>query len=270
MKLRALVLALLALLVRRAGLGAEQINLFDVAIEVERDGDIVVTETINVTAEGDQIRRGIFRDLPRFYESDGARLPTSTTSSAYERDGRANRYDTDTEGNAYRIRIGDEDVFLEHGAHTYVIRYRVKNQVRYFDDYDEIYWNATGNYWAFPIVRAAPPSYLPPGARVTATHGYTGADGASRRCVSPTRKRAIATSSKRRAARSRRRAHRRCRLRERPDRSAIGRRPRRALVAAQRRARDPCRLARAVFLVSLSRLRARRPRSAQGSGVSAL
>ena len=54
------------------------------------------------------------------------------------------------------------------------ISYRVQNQVRYFADYDEIYWNATGNYWAFPIKRARATIELPPGARITATHGYTG------------------------------------------------------------------------------------------------
>ena len=68
MKLRAPLFALLTLLFAAPALAREQINLFDSNITVERDGDIVVTETINVTAEGDQIRRGIFRDLPRFYQ----------------------------------------------------------------------------------------------------------------------------------------------------------------------------------------------------------
>ncbi|MBC7767687.1 MAG: DUF2207 domain-containing protein, partial [Phycisphaerales bacterium] len=179
MNVRALFIALLALLFAAPALAREQINLFDVLIEVEQDGDIIVTETLSVTAEGAEIRRGIFRDLPRFYESEGARFATDYNVLDIQRDGRDEPYETDTDGNAFRIRIGDPDVLLEHGAHTYTLRYEVKNQVRYFDGYDEIYWNATGNDWAFPIVRARATIQLPPGARITATRGYTGAAGQS-------------------------------------------------------------------------------------------
>ena len=177
MKLRALFLALLTLLFTAPALAREQINLFDVNINVEQDGDIVVTETINVTAEGDQIRRGIFRDLPRFYQGEGGRLAYQYDVLSVERDGAREEHDTDTEGNAFQIRIGDPDVLIEHGAHTYTLTYRVKNQVRYFDSYDEIYWNVTGSYWAFPIERARATIVLPPGAQITSTHGYTGAEG---------------------------------------------------------------------------------------------
>lgn len=179
MKLRALFLALVALLFATPALAAEQINNFDVAIKVERDGDIIVTETINVRSEGSEIRHGIFRDLPRYYEQDGARFHYEYDVLTVQRDNRRENYDTDTEGNAYRIIIGDEDVFLDNGDHTYVIRYRVKNQVRYFADHDEFYWNVTGNYWNFPIAHASAVITLPRGANVTETNIYTGASGAT-------------------------------------------------------------------------------------------
>ena len=137
----------------------------------------MVTETIEIIAEGVEIRRGIFRDLPRFYEAGGQRLAYDYDVLEVQRDGHGEPYDTSTEGNALRIRIGEEDTLLKHGAHVYVIRYRVKNQVRYFDAYDEVYWNATGNYWAFPIARARATIVLPAGAHVTAAHGYSGALG---------------------------------------------------------------------------------------------
>ena len=177
MNLRAFLLALLALFIAAPAYALEQINMFDVRIEVQTDGDIVVTETINVTAEGAQIQRGIFRDLPRTYELDGAVLPYQYDVIGVQRDGAEEPYETSTDDNAFRIRIGDPDVLIPHGAHTYVIRYEVANQVRYFDGYDEIYWNATGNYWAFPINRARAIIELPPGARITGTRGYTGAMG---------------------------------------------------------------------------------------------
>ncbi|MEZ5959181.1 MAG: DUF2207 domain-containing protein [Hyphomonadaceae bacterium] len=180
--LRALVVALFALLIAPAALAQEQIHDFDVAIEVQRDGDIVVTETIRVTSAGVEIRRGIFRDLPRFYvDTDNTRLAYEYHVLDIQRDGHDEPYDTETEGNAFRIIIGDEDVFLDDGLHTYVIKYEVKNQVRYFDDHDEIYWNVTGNYWYFPIAHARATITLPPGADVTQTAAYTGDVGATGR-----------------------------------------------------------------------------------------
>ncbi len=179
MKLHALLFALVALFFVSPALAAEQINVFDVAIKVERDGDIVVTETINVRVEGNEIRRGIFRDLPRYYERDGARFHYEYNVLTVQRDNRREDYDTDTDGNAYRIIIGNEDVLLDHGDHTYVIRYRVKNQIRYFADHDELYWNVTGNYWNFPIMQARATITLPDGANVIETNGYTGGEGVS-------------------------------------------------------------------------------------------
>lgn len=177
MNLRAFLLALLALLFAAPALAREQINMFDVRVDVQQDGDILVTETLNVSVEGAQIQRGIFRDLPRYYELDGARLNYDYNVIEVQRDGAREPYETSTDDNAYRIRIGDPDVLIPHGQHTYVIRYEVKNQVRYFDGYDEIYWNATGNYWAFPILRARAIIALPPGANITGTRGYTGETG---------------------------------------------------------------------------------------------
>lgn len=177
MSLRATLLALLALLFAQPAFAREEITMFDVHVAVERDGDIIVTETISVVAEGAQIRRGIFRDLPRHFERDGATFAYGYRVLEVERDGREEPYEISTDDNAYRIRIGDPDVLLEPGRYTFLIRYEVKNQVRYFDGYDEVYWNATGNYWAFPIQRARAIIELPPGAVITGTRGYTGALG---------------------------------------------------------------------------------------------
>jgi hypothetical protein len=176
--LRTFFLALFAALFAMSASAEERIDRFDVTIEVQKDGDIIVTERIAVTAEGNVIRRGIFRDLFRYYESDGARLAYGYDVIGVTRDGRSEPYETETDGNAFRIRIGDADVFIEPGPHAYEIRYRVRNQVRYFDGHDEVYWNVTGNYWAFPILAARASIVLPPGARVSATRGYTGGLGA--------------------------------------------------------------------------------------------
>src|SRR5690606_15455691 len=71
---RALPAGLLAALVALIGFAVlavpataradEVIERYDATIDVRTDGDLDVTETITVRAEGAQIRRGIFRDFP--------------------------------------------------------------------------------------------------------------------------------------------------------------------------------------------------------------
>ena len=156
---------------------AEVINSFDVSIRVEQNGDILVTETIRVRAEGEMIRRGIFRDLPRYYKDQGARLPYEYTILDVRRDGTREPYTFLKEDNAVQIRIGNANVFLETGDYTYTVTYRVGEQVRFFDTHDELYWNATGTYWAFSILQASAEITLPEGAQVTEAVAYTGAQG---------------------------------------------------------------------------------------------
>ena len=47
------------------------------------------------------------------------------------------------------------------GAHEYVIRYRATREIGRFADFDEIYWNVTGNGWIFPIDEAMARIRLP-------------------------------------------------------------------------------------------------------------
>ena len=174
------VLALVATVCLAAIAAAqEEIRSFDVDILVETDGDIIVTETIRVNVEGRNIRRGIFRELPAYYgdEDRPGKLPYRYDILSITKDGAREPYARDTIGNALQIRIGDPDVYLDYREHTYEIRYSVKNQIRYGDGFDELYWNATGAYWMFPIQSARVTVQLPDGARVMEGIAYTGGYG---------------------------------------------------------------------------------------------
>ena len=124
------VIILMAFMALSLGAHAEErITNFDVDIRVEKDGDIIVTETIAVIAEGRQIRRGIFRDLPRYYSKDGQKIPYSYDIRGVEKDGEKEPYSKEKVGNAYRIQIGDADVFLSTGAYTYKLP--MKSKIRF-------------------------------------------------------------------------------------------------------------------------------------------
>ena len=57
-------------------LAAERIVSFHADIDVQADGGMNVTETITIRAEGRDIKRGIYRDLPTTYSDAAGRRIT--------------------------------------------------------------------------------------------------------------------------------------------------------------------------------------------------
>ncbi len=85
---------------------------------VERNGDLAVTETIAVQAEGRDIRRGILRDFPTDYRRrDGGKVEVGFDVLSVTRDGAAESYTTERLSNGVRVRIGSADRLLNTGPH---------------------------------------------------------------------------------------------------------------------------------------------------------
>ncbi len=159
----------------------EVIQDFSSHIEIKKDSDIVVTETIRVQAEGINIQHGIFRDFPTLYSGPlGLRSTVSFELLEVLRDGKPEPWHTETRSNGLRIYIGSKDVFVPPGETTYTIKYRTGRQLGFFKDFDELYWNVTGNGWKFPILHASACVELPPGAKVGSIEAYTGPQGSKR------------------------------------------------------------------------------------------
>ena len=174
----ALALGLLLAAIGPAG-AAERILRFVSDVKVERNGDLVVTETIAVQAEGKEIRRGILRDFPTVYtRRDGARVEVGFDVQFVHPRRRRGKFVTERMSNGVRVRIGSADRLLSTGRHEYVIRYRTTRQIGFFADYDELYWNATGTGWTFPIDQAEARITLPEGVPFRQTALYTGPQGA--------------------------------------------------------------------------------------------
>ncbi|MBV9238253.1 MAG: DUF2207 domain-containing protein [Xanthobacteraceae bacterium] len=179
--LRRTSLALFLLLAGLApALANERIIRFISDAEVERNGDLLVTETIRVEAEGDQIKHGIFRDFPTNYtRPDGTRVRVGFDVLSVKLDGASEPFSTERVGNGERVRIGKADTMLSNGEYEYEIRYRTTRQIGFFADYDELYWNVTGNGWPFAIDMAEARIHLPEPVRFNQTSFYTGPQGAS-------------------------------------------------------------------------------------------
>jgi hypothetical protein len=173
--------ALLFVVLAAAAGAQERIVEFAADVAIGADGALTVTETIVVQAEGQQIRRGILRDFPTEYrDRAGNKLRVPFDVLAVRRNGTAEPYAVESLDNGARVRIGDRDVFLPQGRHTYDITYRTARQLGFFAQHDELYWNVTGNGWTFAIDRARARVKLPravPAAQLAA-EGYTGPQGA--------------------------------------------------------------------------------------------
>ena len=132
-------------------LAEERVLNFVSDATVNTDGSLTVRETITVSSEGNVIRRGIFRDFPtRYTDRRGVRTVVGFDVLDVKRDGNAEPYALESLTNGTRIRIGDKDVYLDDGQHTYEIIYRTTRQLGFFNDFDELYWNVTGTGWVFP------------------------------------------------------------------------------------------------------------------------
>ncbi len=157
----------------------ESITSFDVDIEARQNGDLLITETITVNVEGRQIRRGILRELPYYQLFEGEKIPVRYKVRSVDRNDRREPFVIEKQGNAMVMRIGDADYFLQHKQHKYEISYLIKDDLRRDNpDFDEVYWNVTGNFWRLPIERASARVFAPEGVRLQGVDIYTGREGA--------------------------------------------------------------------------------------------
>ena len=171
----------LALLAASAARADERILDFHSDIAIARDASLDVTETIKVQAEDNAIRHGIFRDFPTKYRDRlGNNVAVRFDLVDAERDGSAEAARIEQKSNGVRIYLGSKDVTLDPGVHTYILHYRATRELGFFGDHDELYWNATGNGWDFPIDQASARVRLPapaPEGKLQAK-AYTGPQGA--------------------------------------------------------------------------------------------
>ena len=150
------VVGLLLLVVPLFAAADERILGFHSDIVVMQDGWIEVTETIRVRAEGNRIRRGIYRDFPtEYFDRLGNRYEVDMRPLAVLRDDRSESFHSQAYRNGVRTYFGSSDRFIEHGIHTYSFRYRASRMLGFFEEHDELYWNVTGFDWAFPIDKAS-------------------------------------------------------------------------------------------------------------------
>ncbi|MCX7969487.1 MAG: DUF2207 domain-containing protein [Armatimonadetes bacterium] len=159
---------------------------YRVEIGLHRDSTLTVTETIVVNF-GQVLRHGIYRKIPFRYERLVKDVPIAYNLRIRlisVTDERGNSYPVKSwrEGDYILWRIGDPERYVS-GVKTYRITYSVARAINFFDDRDELYWNATGHEWEWDIARTHCIVNLPEGtdmSKVRATF-YTGSFGSRER-----------------------------------------------------------------------------------------
>jgi uncharacterized membrane protein YgcG len=174
-------IALAAVVFTTPARAQEIIKSYDSDIDVRSDGSMDVTERITVHAEGNQIRRGIYRDFPtRYQDRYGNRVRVGFEVLGVERNGLAEPWFTEHVSNGVRVNTGNDNFLPVPADYTYTIRYHTTRQLGFFNDHDELYWNAIGTGWVFPIESGTVQARLPGAVPVASlkAEGYTGPQGA--------------------------------------------------------------------------------------------
>jgi uncharacterized membrane protein YgcG len=159
------------------------IESFDVEYDIQRTGEVLVTEDIRVDF-GTLERHGIFRDMPVRYHYDDDHDRLIAVGDVSVDDGSSpHQFELIASDANLRIKIGDPDVFVT-GQQRYRIQYTLLdalnpnplNEAGVPQPWDEFFWNVTGNDWEATILKASAVVNLPSSAieQVTCYQGPTG------------------------------------------------------------------------------------------------
>ena len=144
----------------------DRIRSFHSELAVQRSGDLMVTETIEVWVEGgDTIKRGILRDIPLRRETpSGQREKVDLKVHSVKRGGKREHYVREPSEGWLRLKIGKEDKLLGKKAiHTYEITYIVREPLYLEKEREVLYWHVNGTEWDFPADKVSATIRLPEG-----------------------------------------------------------------------------------------------------------
>ncbi len=131
---------------------SEIIDNYNVSIVIDSDATIQVTETILYNF-GPNSKHGIIRNIPYKYKARGGNYKLEIDEiDVVDENGASYTFETSNSSGEKSIKIGDADKYVT-GVMTYVIRYKVDKAFNYFDNFDELYWNAIGTEWNVPIMQ---------------------------------------------------------------------------------------------------------------------
>jgi len=146
-----------------------------VTIDVKPSGNLIITEQFEITAGGYIFKHGIFRRIPLLLEGRyGGEYLAGFKMLSAQLNNTPTPYEATISNGRAIIKVGDADKELEHGPATFVISYQLSDEIRFFQNYDELYFNAIPHQWATSIEESTVVVNLPEQANVLKYKAYTG------------------------------------------------------------------------------------------------
>ncbi len=179
------VLVVIGIVVFFSLYGDERFIEWNDDITVNQDGTVNVEEKITIKTESKRFKRGMWRTFPTRYSGMlGLQYVVDFDVTDVKRDGQSEPYSVVDRINGKQIYIGDPDVKLSPGTHTFLLSYTLNRMIGFFKTHDELYYNVIGNDVRFTIDKATAhvhfPSSIPPD-KITfeAYTGYFGQQGSN-------------------------------------------------------------------------------------------
>ena len=159
----------------------EHIANFDLEFKINSDSSVEVTEKILYDFKNLQ-RHGIFRNIPVKYKARGGNFKLRLDNiSVTNENGESYNFLETISGGEVSIKIGDADKFVT-GQKTYIIKYKIRRALNYFENHDEFYWNAIGNKWLVPIENVNAKVILPKVSETIQKDCFVGYFGSQEKC----------------------------------------------------------------------------------------
>jgi len=157
------------------------IERFDAHIAVESDASVTVTEEIRFRFDGEW--NGIIRSIPVEYRTPNGFNYSLLLGLLSVTDDRGNVLERETSRRGHYREFKIWIPGANDAVRGIVLRYRVRNALRFFERHDELYWNVTGDEWEYPILAASARVTAPPGAGGLRANAFTGAFGSTERAA---------------------------------------------------------------------------------------
>src|SRR5499425_2646173 len=149
-----------------------RIEKFDEQVTVLPNGTVDVTENITFRFLGHW--NGIYREIPvEYYTPQGMNYSLFlNVKGVTDGSGRPLRYESSRERHYRKLKIFIDNA--DDSVQTINIQYTVANALKFHEDFDEFYWNVTGDEWDVPIRSAFASITLPAAAKNIRANFATG------------------------------------------------------------------------------------------------
>lgn len=131
---------------------SDLIRAFHVDASLSPTGEYVVHEQLDYDV-GLEERHGIYRVIPRVAKIGWWREVMGLTFKEAKMEGRTTPWEASYGLTNAKLKIGDQELTFT-GVRTFDFDYEIHRVIRTFEDYQELYWNVTGNAWEAPISQA--------------------------------------------------------------------------------------------------------------------